>query len=171
MWGLPGEPSALLHGHDASSLLEETLAGLPRPLVRRIKYYRAFVRTETLRLEGVFAPTALDGQSAELAGRLVRGYVDGAIDDVEDVGEGAAQRRPLVAAAPAQPSSSHASSAPSLGVELKIRVVAHARGERRQEQQQQQPTQPPRTTPPIPRGMQRFDASAFGQQPQSAANA
>ena len=35
---------------------------LSKPLGRRLKYYRAFLATTELRLEGVFSPTSLDGQ-------------------------------------------------------------------------------------------------------------
>ena len=88
MWKLPGATGAggeegggkrggMLHGHDASNMLDEVLTSLPKPLARRLKYYRAFVATDVLRLEGVFAPTKLDGNKEELTARLWRGYVLG----------------------------------------------------------------------------------------------
>lgn len=35
---------------------------LPKPLSRKLKYYRSFLATRELRLEGVFAPTSIDGR-------------------------------------------------------------------------------------------------------------
>lgn len=35
---------------------------MPKPLGRKIKYYRAFLATHEVRLEGVFAPTSIDGR-------------------------------------------------------------------------------------------------------------
>ena len=67
-------PAPILHGHDASAELSHVVATLPAALERRLKYFRPYVvTTEGLRLEGVFAPTALD-DSVELAQRLWRDY-------------------------------------------------------------------------------------------------
>ena len=49
------------------------LARLPKPLARRLKYYRAVLATDEIRLEGIFAPTALDGQKGRYAAMLWRG--------------------------------------------------------------------------------------------------
>ena len=72
--GGPGGGLGMLHGHDASATLDKVLRTLPKSLSRKLRYYRPFVATEVVRLEGVFAPTENDGQTLALARRLWWSY-------------------------------------------------------------------------------------------------
>ena len=73
LWGLASPPPPLLHGHDSTREVDHAIARLPAPLSRRLKYYRRWVATPVLRLEGCFAPSALDGNDAEIVRALWRG--------------------------------------------------------------------------------------------------
>ena len=73
LWGLASPPPPLLHGHDSTREVDHAIARLPAPLSRRLKYYRRWVATPTLRLEGCFAPSALDGIDAAIVRALWRG--------------------------------------------------------------------------------------------------
>ena len=73
LWGLEHPPPPLLHGHDSTQVVEAAFAKLPAPLTRRLKYYRRWVATPTLRLEGCFAPSALDGHDTKVVRALWRG--------------------------------------------------------------------------------------------------
>ena len=84
-----------LHGHDAHEMLDGVVTSLPQKLSRRLKYYRPYVATDTLRLEGVFAPTALDGQRDEYAARLWAAYLhDGPTEAAADGTASAAAEQP-----------------------------------------------------------------------------
>ena len=72
LWGLASPPPPLLHGHDSTREVD-AIARLPAPLSRRLKYYRRWVATPVLRLEGCFAPSALDGNDAAIVRALWRG--------------------------------------------------------------------------------------------------
>ena len=73
LWGLASPPPPLLHGHDSTREVDHAIARLPAPLSRRLKYYRRWVATPVLRLEGCFAPSALDGIDAAIVRALWRG--------------------------------------------------------------------------------------------------
>ena len=73
LWGLASPPPPLLHGHDSTREVDHAIARLPAPLSRRLKYYRRWVATPVLRLEGCFAPSALDGNDAAIVRALWRG--------------------------------------------------------------------------------------------------
>ena len=73
LWGLASPPPPLLHGHDSTREVDHAIARLPAPLSRRLKYYRRWVATPVLRLEGCFAPSALDGKDAAIVRALWRG--------------------------------------------------------------------------------------------------
>ena len=62
----------LLHGHDATRVVDDALSKLPTSLTRRLTYYRAFIATDAVKLEGVFARSPCDGQKEAFAGMLWR---------------------------------------------------------------------------------------------------
>ena len=75
------------------------LSRLPPPLARRLKYYRAFATTDAVRLEAVFARTALDGQRAAFAAMLWRSMLPSA-EAGEAADEGRAEAEKAVAPPP-----------------------------------------------------------------------
>ncbi|KAL1525743.1 hypothetical protein AB1Y20_020587 [Prymnesium parvum] len=62
LWELQSWQPPLLHGHDAQAYVDAAISRLPKSLSRKLKYYRAFVATRSLHLEGVFASTSIDGR-------------------------------------------------------------------------------------------------------------
>ncbi|KAL3909453.1 MAG: hypothetical protein SGPRY_009423, partial [Prymnesium sp.] len=62
LWKLQPRKVPWLHGHDGQAFVDAALTRLPKPLIRKLKYYRAFLATSELRIEGVFAPTSIDGR-------------------------------------------------------------------------------------------------------------
>jgi len=148
IWHLPTIPVVRMHGHDSktSSLdLERALERMPRPVKRRLKYYRTYVATQTLRLEGIFAPTRLDGQREEYARRLWRGYV---LRDMPSTA-GIAHSVTEGVAVEGDPT---ASSKPSAIAARKAQMEAPTWGAE---------AVPPAASPPLPDGMMRFDGDAF----------
>ena len=75
------------------------LSRLPPPLARRLKYYRALATTDAVRLEAVFARTALDRQRAAFAAMLWRSMLPGA-EAGEAADEGRAEAGKAVAPPP-----------------------------------------------------------------------
>jgi hypothetical protein len=76
LWHLSdGGERLVLHGHDATELVEQVIQTLPKPVSRKLRYYRNFVSTDTLRLDGIFAQTDLDGKREELGRQLWTNYV------------------------------------------------------------------------------------------------
>ena len=147
IWHLPTIPVVRMHGHDSktsSQDLERALERMPRPLKRRLKYYRTYVATQTLRLEGIFAPTRLDGQREEYARRLWRGYV---LRDMPFAGIAHS-----VTGGVAIEGDPPASSKPSAIAERKAQREAPEWGAE---------AVPPAASPPLPDGMMRFDGDAF----------
>jgi len=62
LWHLEvGTP--LLRGYNVQSLFDEQLRAIPKPLWKRLKYYRAYTATglQEIRLRGYYAQTLLDG--------------------------------------------------------------------------------------------------------------
>ena len=62
LWHLECAPP-LLRGYNVQPRFDEQLRSLPKPLAKKLKYYRPYVRPELneLRLRGYYAQTALDG--------------------------------------------------------------------------------------------------------------
>ena len=51
------------------------LSRLPTPVTRKLKYYRQYLATDAVRLEGCFARTELDGHKEAYAEMLWRGLL------------------------------------------------------------------------------------------------
>ena len=71
----------LLRGYNVRSLFDEKLRGLPKPLWKKLKYYRAYLAPglDELRLHGYYAGTELDGNK-EAYKSFLRDHADRCAD-------------------------------------------------------------------------------------------
>uniref|UniRef100_A0A7S4C1R5 Uncharacterized protein n=1 Tax=Chrysotila carterae TaxID=13221 RepID=A0A7S4C1R5_CHRCT len=72
IWGLPVQRTPLLRGMNVKSRFDEQLRSIPKPLRKRLRYYRSFVTPglQEVRLRGYFAAARTDGDKEAHAAML-----------------------------------------------------------------------------------------------------
>ena len=91
VWHLETKPP-LLRGYNVQDLFDSKLRNIPKPLVKKLKYYRAYTipNLSEVRLRGYHAQTLLDGDKDAYRTFLhahaarTKGYADGMVSGAED---------------------------------------------------------------------------------------